>query len=127
MTLFKARLMVILLGMALPYLARLPGDLDWLGQYTDTSVGGWIFLGAFNAIAWGSILGISLLYRCPQSLLLPSVLGFGYLAWAHYSLDLAADAQAALGIIFIPIYALLPILVGGAAGYALDRRLRQRH
>ncbi|WP_252275321.1 hypothetical protein [Pseudomonas subflava] len=127
MTLFQARLMVILLGVALPYLARLPGGPDWLGQYTDTSVGGWIFLGAFNAIAWGSILGISLLYHCPQPLLLPSVLGFGYLAWAHYSLDLAADAQAALGIIFIPIYALLPILAGGAAGYALDRRLRQRN
>lgn len=94
-------------------------------QYTSAGVGGWLLLNGFNAIAWGSILAISYLYRRPVSLVAPSVLGFGYLAWAHYSLDLSADAQSSLGIIFIPIYALLPILVGGGIGYVLDMRVRR--
>ena len=124
---FNARLAVVLAGVLIPYLARLPGGVDWLSQYTHADLRGWVFLQAFNAIAWGSILAISFLYRNPVSVLAPSLLGFGYLAWAHYTLDLAADAQAAVGIVFIPIYALLPITVGGAVGYVLDRRLRSRH
>lgn len=120
-----ARFLVILVGLALPYAARLPRGAQWLAQYTDTAIGGWLFLGAFNAIAWGALLGISFLYRRPISLLVPCAFGFGALAWAHATLDLRADAQSALALIFIPIYALLPIAVGGALGYVLDRRLRR--
>ncbi|GLK89290.1 hypothetical protein [Pseudomonas turukhanskensis] len=120
----RARLTVFFVGLLLPYAARLPGGVVWLTAYTNAGVGGWLLLNAFNAIAWGSILAISFLYRRPAYLLAPSLPGFGYLAWAHYTLDLAADAQASLGIIFIPIHALLPILVGGGVGYVLDRRLR---
>ncbi len=68
-------------------------------QYTSAGIGGWLILNAFNAIAWGSILGISILYRRPVSLFMPALLGFGYLAWAHYSLDLAQDARR--GISFL--------------------------
>lgn len=120
----NARLAIVLIGVVLPYVARLPGGLDWLRQYTSAGIGGWLLLGAFNAIAWGSLLAISLAYRRPLSLLAPAVPGLGYLAWAHYSLDLAADAQAALGILFIPLYALLPILLGGVVGFIVDKRLR---
>lgn len=119
----KARLAVVLIGILLPYLARLLAGVERLSQYLNADIRGWVFLQAFNAIAWGSIVAISFLYRRPLSLLAPSLLGFGYIAWAHYSLDLAADAQSALGIIFIPIYALVPIIGGGVVGYVLDRRL----
>lgn len=119
----KARFAVVLIGILLPYLARLLAGVERLSQYLNADIRGWVFLQAFNAIAWGSIVAISFLYRRPLSLLAPSLLGFGYIAWAHYSLDLAADAQSALGIIFIPIYALVPIIGGGALGYVLDRRL----
>jgi len=121
---FKARIAIVLLAILLPYLARLPGGMAWLAQYTNADVRGWLFLQAFNAIAWGSILAISLLYRRPVPLLVPALFGFSYLAWAHYSLDLAGDAQAAVGIVFIPIYALVPIFFGGVGGYLIDRRLR---
>ena len=124
MTMRKARILVVLLGLLLPYATRLPRGAEWLHQYTDLSFGGWLFLGAFNAIAWGAILVVSFLYRRPVSLFVPSLLGFGFLAWAHYTLDLAADAQAAIALIFIPIVALAPILVGAAIGYFLDRRSR---
>lgn len=120
----KARLAVALIGILLPYLARLPGGTDWLAQYTDTGVAGALLLSALNAIAWGSLLAVSFLYRQPLSLLIAAVPGFAFLAWAHYSLDLSADAQSALGIVMFPIYALLPILIGGISGYLLDKRLR---
>ena len=122
----KARLAVALVGILLPYAARLPRGAEWIGQYTSSGLGGALFLGGFNAIAWGSILLVSLLYRRPASLLVPAIGGFGFLAWAHYNLDLASDAQAAIALVFIPIYAVPVIAVSGAIGYLLDRRLRVR-
>ncbi|AWV06908.1 membrane protein [Lysobacter maris] len=118
----KARIIVLLSGLVLPYAARLPRGSEWLHQYTDQAPMAWLFLGACNAVAWSAILAVSFLYRRPSSLLAPSLPGFGFLAWAHYSLDLAADAQAAIALIFIPVFALAPILVGAAIGYLIDRR-----
>ena len=121
----SARFAIMLIGLVLPYAVRLPRGIEWLQQYTDMRLGGWLFFGAFNAIAWGAILAISFMYRRSTSLIAPCLLGFGFLAWAHNTLDLSADAQAAIALIFIPIYALLPIAVGGAIGYIVDRRLRR--
>ena len=121
----KARWLVFFIGMILPYIARIPRGLEWLRQYTDVGLGGWLLLGAFNAIAWGAILCASLFYRRPQSLLWPSIPGFGFLAYAHYSLDLSADAQAAVALIFIPIYALVPVFIGAVIGYIADRMARR--
>lgn len=116
------RVIIALVGIFLPYAARLPRGLAWLAQYTDVGLGGYLLFGAFNAIAWGAILAASLLYRHPASVLFPALCGFGFLTWAHASLDLAADAQAAIALAFIPIYALLPIAIGTAIGYLVDRR-----
>jgi hypothetical protein len=121
----NARFILVLVGVLLPYAARLPYGVEWLRQYTDESLGGWLFFAAFNAIAWGAILAISFMYRRPASLVAPGLLGFGFLAWAHAALDLRADAQAALALVFIPIFALVPIAAGGAIGYIVDRRLRR--
>lgn len=124
MTMRNARFIVALVGVLLPYAARLLHGVEWLQQYTDTGLGGWLFFGAFNAIAWGAIVAVSFMYRRPASLVAPCLLGFGFLAWAHATLDLAADAQAAVALVFIPIYALVPIAIGGILGYLVDRRLR---
>jgi hypothetical protein len=125
MTMRNARFILVLVGVLLPYAARLSHGIEWLQQYTDESLGGWLFFAAFNAIAWGAILAISFMYRRPASLVAPCLLGFGFLTWAHTALDLRADAQAAIALIFIPIYVLVPIAVGGAIGYIVDRRLRR--
>ena len=124
MTMGKARLIVILAGILLPYAARLPRGVDWLQQYTDSDIGGWLFLGGFNAIAWGAIVAVSFLYKRPSSVWAPALLGFGFLAFAHYSLDLASDAQAAVALAFIPIYALIPIAFGAIVGYFVGRTKR---
>ena len=120
-----ARIIVAVAGILLPYLVRLPRGLDWAGQYTDTGFLGFAFFSAFNAIAWGSIIAVSFLYRRIISLIFPAVFGFGFLAWAHYGLDLRADAQAAIALVFIPIYSLVFIAVGGFFGFVVDRFLRR--
>ena len=121
-----ARFVVVAVGLALPYVARLPRGVEWVRQYTDTDLRGWLFTEAFNAIAWGAILAISFMYRRPTSLIAPCLIGFGFLAWAHNTLDLRADAQAAIALIFIPIYALVPIGIGGIIGLIVDLRLRRQ-
>ncbi|MGH8082681.1 MAG: hypothetical protein ACREP7_19045 [Lysobacter sp.] len=122
MTMRKARWIVVFVGVLLPYAARLPRGLDWLAQYTaDKDLGALVFMAAFNAIAWGAIVAASFLYKRPSSVLAPALPGFAFLAFAHCSLDLASDAQAALGLVFIPIYALAPIALGAAVGYFVDR------
>ncbi len=125
MKMHSARFAVVAVGIVLPYAARLPRGVEWLQQYTNTGLAGWLLFEAFNAIAWGTIFAISFTYRRPASLIAPCLIGFGFLAWAHSTLDLSVDAQAAIALIFIPIYALLPIAIGGAIGYIVDRRLRR--
>lgn len=119
------RLSVAVVGILLPYLVRIPGGAAWVEQYTDVGWRGFWLFGAFNAIAWGSIVALSFLFHRPGPLLIPCVLGFGFLAWAHNEVDLASDAQAALALLVIPIVALAPIVLGGVLGYVLDRRLRR--
>ena len=125
MNMRNARLSIVLFGVLLPYVARLPRGAEWLQQYTDSGFAGLLLLTKFNAIAWGALLAISFLYQRPASLLAPCLLGFGYLFWAHNTLDLAADAQAAIVLAFIPIYALVPIAIGGVIGYAVDMNMRR--
>ncbi len=126
MTMRKARLIVAVVGILLPYLARMPRGIEWLKQYTDTDFGGWLFFAALNAVAWGCILALSFKYERPASLLAPCILGFGYLAWAYGTLDLSANPNAAIALVIIPFYALVPIAVGGILGYIVDRMLRRK-
>ncbi len=116
---------ISMMGILLPYAVRVPRGDAWVQQYTDTGIVGFLFITLFNAIAVGALIGISYMFRRPVPLLIPCILGFGFLGWAHYNLDLASDAQASLALIFIPIYALAPIAVGAAIGYAIDRWLRR--
>ncbi len=119
------RLAIIVIGITLPYLVRIPGGAKWLHQYTNTDLGGFLFFGAFNAIAWGAILFITFLYKNKWSALTPMLFGFVPLGLIHGTYDLSSDAQAPIGLVFIPIYALLPIVVGGIIGYFIDRYLRK--
>jgi len=117
------RILIVIVGILLPYAARLPRGTEWVGQYTGTGLNGFLMLEAFNAIAWGGLLGLTFLIRRPTAMLVPCLLGFGFLAWLHATLDLAADAQAGIGLVLIPIDALVPIAIGGVIGLVLDRRL----
>ena len=119
--------MIVVIGIILPFVARIPGVLfqgsDWLTSYFGSGVFAILFLSAFNAICWGSILCSTFSYRSPKAVWFPAGFGFVFPAIAHGTLDLSSDAQAALGLIFIPIYALPLVLVGWLVGIWFDRKV----
>ena len=123
MSMRHARWLIVIIGILLPYAARLPFGVSWLAQYAHAGIAGHLLIGWCNAIAWGSLLILSFKFQKPVSLLLPALLGFGFLAWAHASLDLTADAQSSVAILFIPIYAMVPIGIGGLIGLVIDKNL----
>jgi hypothetical protein len=62
-----ARIIVAAFGILRPYLVPLPRRARWVQHYRDVSIGGFLFFGAFIAIAWGSILALSFLYHRDRS------------------------------------------------------------
>lgn len=122
------RWLLVVAGVVLPYVSRLPGGTEWLAQYAQGGVLQTLLAGVYiegcNALAWGSLLALSFAFQRWQWFLIPCAAGFGWLAWAHGTLDLTADAQAAIALAFIPIYALLPIAVAALPAWLLDRATR---
>jgi hypothetical protein len=125
-----ARIAVALIGAALPYLARIPGMVsrgpDWLTSYFGSGLGAFVFFGAFNAINWGAIVLGSLAFRSTPAVVVAAAFGFAWPAYAHATLDLASDAQAAIGLALIPINSLPLVGVGWLLGLAVDRAWRRR-
>ena len=113
----RSRLLGVgLVGLVLPFLARLPGCVtqgsQWLRQYLGSGLSAFLFLEAFNLIALGGALVAAFVVRQRGLWMLPVVAGYAYVAYGHGTLDLKSDAQAAIGLIFIPIYS-LPYFAGG--------------
>jgi hypothetical protein len=109
----RARLVIVTIGVALPYLARIPGTFvhggSWMASYFSGGMAGVLIVGAFNALSWGSLVLLSFLVRRSVALIAPALAGFGFLTFAHSRLDLAAGAQNAVAVVFIPVYA-VPII-----------------
>jgi hypothetical protein len=118
----KARIAIAVIGILLPYVVRIPRGSEWVQQYTDMGIGGFLFFGAFNAVAWGSLLAYTFLIQRPVWLLIPGLFGFGFLGWAHSIVDLGSDAQASFALIFIPLWAVVAIALTGALAYVLESR-----
>jgi hypothetical protein len=116
-----ARVLIAVVGAVLPFGIRLLGGPDWVGQYTAGGVTSILFISAMNAPTWLTLLRLTYVYRRPISLAAPCLMTFGFLARFHSSLDLSADAQAAIGVVFVPIAAIPFACVGAFAGYLVDR------
>ena len=91
----------------LPYLCRLPKGVEWTKQYLPDEghlVGGLIFFHCFYSIP--AILLIISIYTS-KKYAIPFAFTFISLTIStvlfNYSYDLASDAQAAIGLIFMPI------------------------
>jgi len=115
-----------------PYLCRLPRGVGWATQYLPEE--GKLALGLLFFGAFASLPAIPLIVAFGQRRRLPSTLPVCLatvtvlLIYWHHDYDLASDAQAALGLIFIPIYALgltTAVGAGSAAVELLVRRLRR--
>lgn len=126
MTLSAARWLIVVVGVLLPYLVRLPGGWDWVDQSQPLDWESGLLIGGWNAIVWVALLLISLAYRYPVSLLPPVLAGFGFVGYWHAVTDLREDAQSAIALILIPLYALAPIAVGAVLGGEVDWWLRRR-
>lgn len=125
-----ARIWIVVVGIFLPYLVRLPGTFirgaDWFTSYLGDGIGAVLFFGAFNAINWGSMLGASFSYRHSSSVWFLAGCGFAFPAVAHAFLDLASSSTAAIALLFIPILSLPLVVIGWLAGFLFDRRLSRK-
>lgn len=121
----RARLAIVVVGILLPHLARIPwiasGKVDWQDAILVHDWRAVLFIGSFNALCWGSVLIASLTYRHVRSVWFPAILGLGAAGLGYGRLDLGADAQAPIGLIFIPIFALPWVAVGWLVGLVFDR------
>lgn len=92
----------------LPYASRIYRGTDWVAQYLPDRghlIFGLIFFGCF-----ASLPGVPLIVtfwlrrRLPVTFAVAFCLMTGLLVTLHHDYDLAADAQAAIGLVFMPIY-----------------------
>jgi hypothetical protein len=122
----SARLLVVVIGILLPFLARIPGALihgkSWFNAYFDSGLGGLAFISGLQALCWGAVLLASLSYRKPSSIWFPGALGFGFAAIGHGTLDLESGSTAALGLIAIPILSLPVVLIGWLVGLGFQKK-----
>ncbi len=120
-----ARGLVAIAGVLLPYAARLPGismhGAKWFTAYWEVGWYGTVFFGMFNAVCWGSIVVATLTYRHVRSVWFPALFGFASRVYQHATLDLAADAQAPIALVFIPFLTLPYVVAGWLVGLAFDK------
>jgi hypothetical protein len=109
-----------------PYVCRLWRGLDWATQYLpfhDEGPSLLILLAFIVLVAFASLpatpLIVAFLLRkwIPVSFVSSIIVATTLLGFWHHNYDLASDAQAALGLIFIPIYTtMITSVVAGIVG-----------
>ena len=119
---------MVVVGVLLPYLVRVPCEARIVMQYfpPDHLIGSQMFFGVFNAIAWGTVLLASFLYKHALSVFVPAVCGFSVLALGRFSVDLASSSTASIALIFIPIFAAEAALIGGFGALFVDGLLERK-
>jgi hypothetical protein len=98
----RATLLILAaLGLSTPYVAslRAPTPIGWDG------LSAFLFLQAFNAAWWLPALAGIVVIRSFVLACLPFFAGLGGSFYFYRDLDLSADAQAALALVFYPLYA----------------------
>jgi hypothetical protein len=100
----------------------MPKGIDWVKQYLpdDTNLAMFLFVHWFYSIAAPLILSIYALKRPAIPFISAFVTVTVASVFFHSGYDLASDAQAAVGLIFIPIYVCVLGLIGLAAGRAVQ-------
>lgn len=116
---------------AMPYICRIPRGIDWVEQYLpdeENLIGGMLFFGAFAMIPAVVVFCAALLSK-PKffpPLLLSTLVALCYLAYTHHDNDLGSDAQAALTLVFIPIYAAGLAFIAGVVGLGFQSAIQAR-
>ena len=119
-------LVSVVLGLLIPFLARLPivpfRGWEWLTDYMP----GWeglLFFSAFNLVPATALFVAGIASkRAPLAFWFALAAMAGFLLWAHGGIDLRSSSTAAIALIFIPMYAVAAVAVGwllGRLAYAI--------
>jgi hypothetical protein len=113
-------LFTLIVSELVPFLARLMivpvRGWEWLTDYIP-DVGAILFLAALNFIPaiWLYALGRTS-KRAPLAFWFAAAGGLSFLLWAYGTINIRASSTAALGLLFIPIYAAIAATIGWAIG-----------
>jgi hypothetical protein len=114
-----------------PYACRLWRGLDWVAQYLpdnkDQLISCLLFVGIFASIPAIPLIGVFLLRKwIPVTCVLSIICATTLLCLWHHNYDLASDAQAAIGLMFIPIFATVLTSVGAGIIGTIEFLIRRR-
>lgn len=112
-----------------PYVCRMPRGVRWVKQYVPDEghlVEGLLFIGAWASLpAIPLIVALVLRKRLPATYAICVTAATALLVYWHHDYDMAADAQAAIGLIFIPIYVLGLTTAVGAVSAVVELFVRR--
>jgi len=121
---------VLLFINLLPYLCRLPHGMNWVKQYVPDSGLSLEWILWFHAFASlpsiPPILAALIGKKGTLAFILSLVISISFLAYYHHDYDLASDAQAAVGLVFIPVYATSISTLGFLIGLGLQSKWKSR-
>jgi hypothetical protein len=108
----------------LPYVSRLPKGFAWAKQYLPDEghlIGGLLFFHFFYSIPAGLLIFAIYTNKKPAIPLISTFLTVTIATILfNYGYDLASDAQAAIGLVFMPVYVTMLGLIAFAVGHALQ-------
>ena len=115
-----------------PYVCRMWRGAEWAAQYLPDEghrLSGMLFFGAFATLPSIPLVAAFLLRKwIPVTFFVSIIVTTALLVFWHHDYDLASDAQAAIGLLVIPLYVTLitAIISGVIAGMEfLVRRKRK--
>ena len=114
----------------IPFVCRLWRGPGWVAQYfpdADRLVPGVLFFAGFASLPAVPLIAAFLFRRwVPVTFRVSAFAATGLLVFWHHNYDLASDAQAAIGLVFIPIYAAVITGVGAAILGGIESFIRKR-
>lgn len=117
MSLWVIRLLIVIGGVLLPYVAAMIGGSTALLNAKPDAI---IVFGAFNSICRGGVLLATVGYRNPAATIFPVVIGLALPT--YFYLNFGSKSTSPFGIIFMPIENLVLVFIGWLAGRYVDKR-----
>ena len=103
-----------------PYVCRMWRGVEWVAQYLPDEghrISGLVFFGCFASLPAIPLACAWLLRkRIPVTPVVSIILATALLVFWHHDYDLRSDAQAAVGLVVIPMY--VAIITGVVAGFS---------
>jgi hypothetical protein len=119
------------IGLFVPFLARLPGvplrGWDWFTDYFP-GLNGTLFFCAFNLVPAAALFGLGKASRrAPLAFWFALATLVAFLLWTHGSFNLRSSSTAAIGLMFIPIYAVAAVVGGWVLGWPVHAIAKNEH